>query len=341
MKRKLNVKASDFANKISKYYIEDEKIQAIAVDCYMDKRPKTYPEVYMGIYELSKNSKIFFHIFSWIIALPFLNFLVVLMCEKMGVGTPAPFFGWAVGAIILAFAEYGQSKTLDTLFKVFFQDGETLVPGLLVLAGLFSLFSIASSGYSAYVFLGATDFMIWGVGLSLFVEIMIITNSYNIHNFRYKTAKTLNMLNDFANQSPTAENPLVPYFDSPAAPKITVAKPMSKINGHTKKPNGQHLYNNATKPVVTANKQRKDKAAWTAKDIKDNHSVYEKRLAEKETPARLMQQHFWTYIITNWKTLQSGGVVPVVDIDMRKRFYNTKDATEINNFIHQKNAELV
>ncbi len=352
--KSLYVRASKHASNIINHYVQDRDIQDLALECYMDKRPKTYAETYKGIYDLSRNTKWIFHFISGLIAWAFMQFLLSYFITAMGVPPPPPLLIWVNAAFVLALAEYGQHKTLNTLWKVYFQDGRKFVPSLVFLVALFSLFSIVSSGYSAYYFLDDSQFAKIGVALSLFVETMIVVNSYNIHNYRYKTALTVEMINDYTNAHPNSNNPLVPNFHHPN--KLGHSEtPLhsNKVNGHNKHLKEQ-TFNFRPNPVITMDKEVKslkknsrktDKNAWTKTYLNGRISTYNRRIEKRGekggTDTQKMQKHFLLFLKDNWHDLQDGGVVPDVPNDLRKQFYQTQNSQPIRAYIAEQNSQTV
>jgi len=354
--KSLYVRASKHASKLINSYVQDRDIQDIALDCYMDKRPKTYAETYKGIYDLSCNTKWVWHFISGVIALAFMQFLFRSFIEQMGLSSPPPFLYWTAAAIILAIGEYCQDKTLNTVWKVYFQEGRKLVPGLVFLAALFSLFSVASSGYSAHYFLEGHQFAKFGILLSLFIETMIVVNSYNIHNYRYKTAMSVEMINDYSSSVVQGQNPLVPEFQKPIQNNLAqsgIHLGTKKVNGHHKQPK-QELYNNSQKPVVTVhkdvkpkkkNRRKADRNAWSKTYLNGRINTYNRRIEDRGekggTDTQNMQMYFLLFLKNNWNNLQDGGVVPDVPNNLRQQFYQTKNSDNIRAYIEKQNSQTV
>lgn len=178
------------------HYHADKDTEDLISDCYFDKRPKPYPMVYRRIYDLSRNSKLGFHVVSWCIAISFVQSLVPLLFNAASLSMFHPLQSWILGGAALAYFEYSQHQTLETLWTVYFQY-KKFVPGIVLLTALFSIISIVTSVYAAFSLLENSTYQIGFVAFALFVETMIITNSYNIHNYRKKTANAVKMENDF------------------------------------------------------------------------------------------------------------------------------------------------
>lgn len=187
----------NIAQVFEQYHIDKETENLIS-ECYFEKRPKAYPQIYRRIYDLSRNSKLAFHVVSWCIAISFIQSLVPLLFNAAAIPLPFPLLSWIIGGVILGFFEYGQHQTLETLWTVYFQT-KKVVFGIAFLTLLFSVISLLSSTYSAFILLSHSAYQYGLVAFALFVEFMILVNSYNIHNYRQKTANTVKMLNDFGN----------------------------------------------------------------------------------------------------------------------------------------------
>lgn len=218
-------------------YHLDKETENLISECYFDKRPKTYPQIYRRIYDLSRNSKFAFHVVSWCIAISFIQSLVPILLNAAGLPLLHPLQSWLIGGVILGFFEYGQHQTLETLWTVYFQT-KRVVLGIAFLTLLFSIISVVSSTYAAFILLSESSYQYGLVAFALFVEFMILTNSYNIHNYRQKTANTVKMLNDFGNGIDTGmyfhnqpQNANLPINDNPIA--VTSAK-INRQQGATK-----------------------------------------------------------------------------------------------------------
>lgn len=268
-----NLHASRHLLELVRDYVDDEKVQADVVESYNAKKPKPYAHVFNGLFRFSKVTLFAFHSLSFLIATPLifsLAFQFLLRRDPAeiktlfdnivanGFGemlTPVFIIPATVTLMILLLLEYGQHTTLNGLFNIFFQWGKKIVPGLAILALLFSGASVGTSGLGAKEFVyvskapdktelsalenqldqalelrekhsdrsnsiirqrdseiahlrmqkakfleghseqvqGYSKIMIF---ISLFFEIMIIANTYNIHNYQYKTAKETQMIND-------------------------------------------------------------------------------------------------------------------------------------------------
>jgi len=270
-----NLRASKYLLELVNTYVEDEKVQADIVESYRQKKPKSYAQVFNGLFRFSKVTLMFFHGLSFLIATPLifsLAFQFMLQREQSeikglfdavlqdfsNVFTPLFLIPALITCLILFLLEYGQHVTLNSLFDIYFQWGKKIIPGLAILALLFSSASVFTSGFGAKEFvqvskgadpaaLADLDSQIdearklrmahsdrgnatikkrdqeveylraqraefvegntleiskYGqimMAIALFFEIMIITNTFNIHNYQFKTARETEMVNDLMN----------------------------------------------------------------------------------------------------------------------------------------------
>ena len=253
-------------------YVDDEQVRADVVESYQAKKPKSYAQVFNGLFRFSKVTLFAFHSLSFLIATPLvfsLAFQFILRRDQHEIKglfdsivqdmsnmfTPLFIIPAAITLMILLLLEYGQHVTLNSLFNIFFQWKKQIVPGLFVLALLFSIASVGTSGLGAKEFVQVSkapdseyiadiDRQIndalelrkkhsdrgnstirqrdaeveylraqkqtylsenkdssknYGqimMAISLFFEIMIIANTFNIHNYQFKTTKETQMIND-------------------------------------------------------------------------------------------------------------------------------------------------
>ena len=253
-------------------YVDDEQVRADVVESYQAKKPKSYAQVFNGLFRFSKITLFAFHTLSFLIATPLvfsLAFQFILRRDQHEIKglfdsivqdmsnmfTPLFLIPAAITLLILLLLEYGQHVTLNSLFNIFFQWKKQIVPGLFVLALLFSIASVGTSGLGAKEFVQVSkapdseyiadiDRQIndalelrkkhsdrgnstirqrdaeveylraqketylsenkdssknYGqimMIISLFFEIMIIANTFNIHNYQFKTTKETQMIND-------------------------------------------------------------------------------------------------------------------------------------------------
>jgi len=243
----------NIAQVFEQYHLDKETENLIS-ECYFEKRPKTYPQIYRRIYDLSRNSKFAFHVVSWCIAISFIQSLVPIIFNAATIPLPYPWLSWLIGGVILGFFEYGQHQTLETLWTVYFQT-KKVVGGIAFLTLLFSIISVLSSTYAAFILLSESSYQYGLVAFALFVEFMILTNSYNIHNYRQKTANTVKMINDFGNSIDSGmyfhnqfQNANLPVHYNQATPtpaKIEIHQEANKVGKSSK--SKKNRYGNKTK----------------------------------------------------------------------------------------------
>lgn len=138
--RSNNLKASKYLIELVKSYVDDEKVRADIVESYHQKKPKSYAQVFNGLFRFSKITLMFFHGLSFLIATPLifsLTFQLLMRRDQSeikglfdnvlqdfgAVFTPLFFIPAAITLIILFLLEYGQHVTLNSLFNIYFQWG--------------------------------------------------------------------------------------------------------------------------------------------------------------------------------------------------------------------------
>ncbi len=307
------MKTSGHLLELVRAYVDDEKVRADVVEAYNEKKPKSYAQVFNGLFRFSKLTLFAFHSLSFLIATPLVFSLAYQFILRKDQGEIKILFDnilqdssnifdlsfmipATITVMILFLLEYGQHTTLNSLFNIFFQWGKKVVPGLALLALLFSAASVSTSGFGAREFIhvskavdplalgnidsqinqaldlrnqhsdrsnsivrkrdseieylrqqraeliGETkksmaDYAMIMMCISLFFEIMIIANTYNIHNYQYKSAKETEMINDLAYSGNTSSgNYNIPMGSKaayiPRSDKDLNGHKLGKINGH-------------------------------------------------------------------------------------------------------------
>lgn len=299
--------SQNVAQVFDQYHLDKETENLIA-ECYFDKRPKTYPQVYRRIYDLSRNSKVAFHVVSWCIAISFVQSLVPMFLSAAGLPLLHPLQSWIIGGLLLGFFEYGQHQTLETLWTVYFQT-KKVVFGIAFLTLLFSTISVVTSVYAAFALLENSTYQLGLVALALFVEFMILTNSYNIHNYRQKTANTVKMLNEFGNGIDTgmyfhnlpkksAATALPPNYNqtAPTAAKIEIDQGAKKIV----KPSPLEiktfsLFKQQSNPIQGIKKEKKTTETDSKNNQKSTGNVATKTpKTSVPTDFQVIEGKFWT-----------------------------------------------
>lgn len=300
-------------------YVDDERVQNDVVEAYQAKKPKPYAHVFNGLFRFSKITLFAFHTLSFLIATPLIFSLAFqfllrrdpaeiktlfdsIVQEPSNILQPVFLIPAVVTCGILWLLEYGQHVTLNSLFDIYFQ-WQKVVIGLAILAALFSIASVSTSGLGAKEFVyvaksvdpasvGEIDKQIDEalalrnkhsdrsnsiikqrdaevaylreqkalmmsdnkgtvegyskimIAISLFFEIMIITNTFNIHNYQFKTARETQMINDLRageHAAPLNVQTTYPPYSNGSIPKTKEKTPV--LNGNSKKKlNGQRLH---------------------------------------------------------------------------------------------------
>ncbi len=193
-KTKTILKASEHIEHLTEGYVLSSEAKKNIAKAYIAKRPKGYGEIYSPIYNLSYYATTLLHIFSLVIALPFVTILVGFFAQQIGlpIGEQTAYI---IAAGFLASLEIAQHSTLNVMWNIYFQDGK-FAAGITVVAIIFSAFSVASSGYSAYHFLQGSQFVIWGLAISIGNEALINWLSHWRHKYEWTTRQESQMVND-------------------------------------------------------------------------------------------------------------------------------------------------
>jgi len=163
----LNAKFSDHKLALSNEYKTDKAIQKDAVKSYLEMRPLPYARVFNDLFKASNFTLALFHILSSVLCFPLMFSLVwqyVLRNQKSDLKPlidavftdPASMLNLSfiltlsITLIVVGLLEYWQHKTLKSCFKIHYQNSHTLPFSLVVIALMFSLVSIGSSGYGAF-----------------------------------------------------------------------------------------------------------------------------------------------------------------------------------------------
>lgn len=182
-------------------YVYSEAARQDVVKAVLAKRPRSYGEINSPMNKYSYLFSYFAHFCSILLALPFIAHFLGVFVGLVGYPTPPAQLMYFVAAFLLFTFEVGQSKTLNQTFDNYYNDGNYPIEAATV-AALFSLFSVVSSGFSAYYFLQDRPDFIWvGVGLSLLMETLIIYCNFFRHRYQYKTRLEAEMLNDFSHNT--------------------------------------------------------------------------------------------------------------------------------------------
>lgn len=213
--------ASRRISNLTNSYIGSESARKEVVKAVLAKRPRSYGEINAPMKKYSYLFSYFAHFCSIVLALPFIAHFLGLFLSLIGYTTPPATLCYIIASALLFVFEVGQSKTLNQTFDNYYNDGEYPIEAAIV-AALFSLFSITSSGYSAYYFLkDQTEFIYVGVGLSLLMESLIIYTNFFRHRYEYNTRLEAEMLNDFNHN--TNSNALFETFQKTASNALPIS----------------------------------------------------------------------------------------------------------------------
>lgn len=336
-KIKNNVNFTEHIKSFVGAFTKQQKEKKQIVQAYLNKRDRPLSIVELPLYNFSKLTLSLLHLVSFLFAVSFVYYL-----QTLALATPIFYALSFISVALLAFSEFGQHSTLNTLFNIKFLSG-VYSQRLTAFAFVFSLISVTSSSVGIAHFFSSvgveSNILYYAlVSASLLVEFFILANTYDIHRFENTAKNEVNMLNDMYHQNGTAsifidqKPPLfAPTNFVDTTPTIAIAdkaekiiKPLkSKTHKTGKNLVSTYVLEPLSPPKVGASTDAK---VWSNSDIKGFLRLYrdrvgkQKKAGRKITDANKVGLWFFTSI-QNRKTYKANSVAD------RKALYQNAHTT--------------